>query len=280
MIYLNFLNSFHNPLRLSRGIFDSDVVWDRIGLMIAQEDNEENEFDLSSNLRGPLRKGKWTTQEEIYANKIIHFFNQGMLDIPAGTTLRSYLSEKLNWYSTAFASILICTLTAPFLFRHSDPMRITKKYAGASCIGKQVFIRTEPGCSDEATQQKIANELKGLEKSFLVRLFSKRNGSVAPLGISFHPLQQSLDFKAKLRLELLDKSSRPRRTASAPDLNILHQTSMQHKRQPYFSLAKRSRSLMALEVYTLDDSAAGPDSTNVNQKPDHAMPRNECLLIL
>ena len=45
----------------------------------------------------PLRKGKWTTEEEVYASKIILLFNRGMLRIASGTTLRSYLSEKLNW---------------------------------------------------------------------------------------------------------------------------------------------------------------------------------------
>jgi len=44
-----------------------------------------------------LRKGKWTPEEEAYANKIIALFNQGLLTILAGTTLRSYLSERLNW---------------------------------------------------------------------------------------------------------------------------------------------------------------------------------------
>ena len=44
-----------------------------------------------------LRKGKWTTEEEDYANKIISLFNRGLLPIGAGTTLRSYLSDKLHW---------------------------------------------------------------------------------------------------------------------------------------------------------------------------------------
>ena len=45
-----------------------------------------------------LRKGKWTTEEEDYATKIISLFNRGLLHIGAGTTLRSYLSDKLHWY--------------------------------------------------------------------------------------------------------------------------------------------------------------------------------------
>lgn len=44
-----------------------------------------------------LRKGKWTSEEENYANKIIAYFNQGLLRIPTGTTLRTYLSDKLQW---------------------------------------------------------------------------------------------------------------------------------------------------------------------------------------
>ena len=64
-----------------------------------------------------LRKGKWTAEEEAYSNKIISLFNKGLLPIAAGTTLRSFLSDKLQ----------------------CDPMRITKKYSGASCIGKQIF---------------------------------------------------------------------------------------------------------------------------------------------
>jgi hypothetical protein len=44
-----------------------------------------------------VRKGKWTTEEENYSNKLISLFNKGLLPIPTGTTLRSYLSDKLNW---------------------------------------------------------------------------------------------------------------------------------------------------------------------------------------
>ena len=64
-----------------------------------------------------LRRGKWTVKEEAYVARVIQDFNSGYLNAPAGTTLRSYLSEKL----------------------HCDPMRITKKFTGDSCIGKRVF---------------------------------------------------------------------------------------------------------------------------------------------
>jgi hypothetical protein len=64
-----------------------------------------------------LRKGKWTPEEEEYASRIIYFYQNGILQLPEGVTLRSYLAERLN----------------------CDPMRITKKIAGASCcLGKRV----------------------------------------------------------------------------------------------------------------------------------------------
>jgi hypothetical protein len=64
-----------------------------------------------------LRRGKWTMEEEAYVARVIQDFNSGFLNAPAGTTLRSYLSEKLQ----------------------CDPMRITKKFTGDACIGKRVF---------------------------------------------------------------------------------------------------------------------------------------------
>lgn len=56
-------------------------------------------------------------EEEAYVARVIQDFNSGFLDAPAGTTLRTYLSEKLQ----------------------CDPMRITKKFTGDACIGKRVF---------------------------------------------------------------------------------------------------------------------------------------------
>ena len=43
------------------------------------------------------RKGKWTEEEETYTMKLIEAFIAGVLPLPQGTTLRSFLSEKLCW---------------------------------------------------------------------------------------------------------------------------------------------------------------------------------------
>jgi hypothetical protein len=60
------------------------------------------------------KSGKWSTEEEYFANKLIAEFEAGTAtDCSEGCTLRSYLAKHLN-----------CA-----------PMRISKKFAG-QCIGK------------------------------------------------------------------------------------------------------------------------------------------------
>jgi hypothetical protein len=83
------------------------------------------ESEHSPSLSGKtLRRGKWTQEEEAFVARAIHDFNCGFLNVAAGTTLRTYLSDKLQ----------------------CNPMRVTKKFTGDSCIGKRVFhpaVRTE-----------------------------------------------------------------------------------------------------------------------------------------
>lgn len=66
-----------------------------------------------SSLEG-VRRGKWTNEEQAYADRLIHDFEAGLLPLENGATLRAFLSKKLN----------------------CDPMRISKKFAGAKCLGK------------------------------------------------------------------------------------------------------------------------------------------------
>ena len=42
------------------------------------------------------RKGKWSIEEEEFTTRIIELFNSGLLELPEGTTLRSYLAAKLS----------------------------------------------------------------------------------------------------------------------------------------------------------------------------------------
>mmetsp|Transcript_9930 Transcript_9930/g.12584 ORF Transcript_9930/g.12584 Transcript_9930/m.12584 type:complete len:663 (+) Transcript_9930:298-2286(+) len=98
--------------------------------------------------KGQLRRGKWTVEEEEYVARVIQDFNSGFLNAPPGTTLRTYLSDKLN----------------------CDPMRITKKFTGDSCIGKRVF-HPAVRCSTNATLiDKAQSELDALERRWEKRL--------------------------------------------------------------------------------------------------------------
>ena len=79
------------------GVVDSDLISSYAEM---KESSFSTAYFLDSVSRDSiLRKGKWTTEEEDYATKIISLFNRGLLPIGAGTTLRSYLSDKLNWYA-------------------------------------------------------------------------------------------------------------------------------------------------------------------------------------
>jgi hypothetical protein len=98
----------------------------------------------------PLRRGKWTPEEESYANRLIQEFKAGLLPLTDGTTLRTFLSKLLN----------------------CDPMRISKKFVGSNCIGKQVFRRRTADINRltaEQIQQSRA-ELSDLERRFLERV--------------------------------------------------------------------------------------------------------------
>jgi hypothetical protein len=101
----------------------------------------------SGSKRKRVRKGKWTTEEEEYANKIIHYFGSGLLDISEGTTLRAHVAEALD----------------------CDPMRITKKFTGASRIGKKTYRKSEDGDA-AAKRAAAAVELKTFSQRFNMRL--------------------------------------------------------------------------------------------------------------
>lgn len=97
-----------------------------------------------------LRRGKWTPEEEAYANRLIQEFKAGLLPLTDGTTLRTFLSKLLN----------------------CDPMRISKKFVGSNCIGKQVFRRRTADLNRLTPEQiqKSRAELSELERRFLERV--------------------------------------------------------------------------------------------------------------
>jgi len=118
----------------------------------ALPDAPASSISISSSKASQLRRGKWTVEEETYVARVINDFNNGFLDAPAGTTLRTYLSDKLN----------------------CDPMRITKKFTGDSCIGKRVFHPAARTSTNAAMIDKAQSELETLEKRWRKRLDMQR----------------------------------------------------------------------------------------------------------
>lgn len=112
-----------------------------------------------SKARPGLRKGKWTEEESRYAGQLTSYFKEGLLPIERGTMLRLYLSQKLN----------------------CEPMRITKKFTGGECIGKQVFRPATPTPDSRVRMMQAQLELVALEAAFIKRL--KENREETPAAI-------------------------------------------------------------------------------------------------
>ena len=104
---------------------------------------------------GELRRGKWTVEEERYVERVIRDFNSGLLPATPGTTLRNYLSEKLN----------------------CDPMRITKKFTGDASIGKRVFHPRESAAP--AALERARREVAELEAAWRSKLESQARDAAA-----------------------------------------------------------------------------------------------------
>ncbi|EQC42603.1 hypothetical protein SDRG_00332 [Saprolegnia diclina VS20] len=67
----------------------------------------------------PLRRGAWSAEENLYAQRLIELFTQGHMPILEGTPLRSFLAMAL----------------------HCHTMRISKKFVRDSSVGKITFRR-------------------------------------------------------------------------------------------------------------------------------------------
>ncbi|CAN0552720.1 unnamed protein product, partial [Ectocarpus sp. 12 AP-2014] len=91
-----------------------------------------------------LRRGKWTPEEEKYANRLIQEFKAGLLPLTDGTTLRTFLSIMLN----------------------CDPMRISKKFV----FRRQQGVDEDSSPLSEEAMDKSRAELAELERKFLERV--------------------------------------------------------------------------------------------------------------
>jgi hypothetical protein len=98
-------------------------------------------------------------EEEEYTTRVIHYFSSGLITLPEGKTLRSYLADKLQ----------------------CDPMRITKKYAGAACLGKRIHILCESPKFTPHEIEMAKDEIERLEERFRMRLALGAGATLPPL---------------------------------------------------------------------------------------------------
>ena len=136
------------PIALVKSDESKDDILDNKG------EREKNASDSSNT---PRRRGKWTSEEENYVTRIVHDFNEGYIDAPAGATLRSYLSEQL----------------------HCDPMRITKKFTGEACIGKRVYHPLQRTLDNASRIETAQKELKQLREAWKCRLQQQKQEAAA-----------------------------------------------------------------------------------------------------
>ena len=109
----------------------------------AEDDTTPSPDNQGDQNKTNLRRGKWTSEEEAYARAVINDFHSGYLDAPIGTTLRVFLSSKLE----------------------CDPMRVTKKFTKEDSIGKKVF---RPAAQNNA---KIAKDVEVAQVSFFYFIY-------------------------------------------------------------------------------------------------------------
>ena len=113
----------------------------------------DNSVPFTSGVHGqgqmhrPMRKGKWSFEEEAYATRLIRDFKAGILSLNDGASLRAYLAEMLN----------------------CEPMRVTKKFARTDCIGKVTFRPASLQAFSPELRAIAAREAEGLRARFLQR---------------------------------------------------------------------------------------------------------------
>jgi hypothetical protein len=127
------------------------------------------------------RSGKWTVEEEEYANILIEVFNRGAVfeDLQNGITLRSFLSRKL-----------FC-----------EPMRISKKFAGKG-IGKKVYIKN-PNISTNAVfalQHPTTTTPTNRSNSIMMMISRLREAEMKFLRVAFPGMHGLMACRLKKKL--------------------------------------------------------------------------------
>lgn len=94
---------FTSPLCAKMPKFTSPTSAQQMIPLHDLQDGHGNEG--SGQRKGSIRTGKWSLEEEQFVRALVSHFRSGSLNIPPGTTLRSYLAEKLDCVSPKTISI-------------------------------------------------------------------------------------------------------------------------------------------------------------------------------
>ncbi|CAB9521364.1 expressed unknown protein [Seminavis robusta] len=128
---------------------------------------------MSGLLTNHLNGGKWSQEEEAYAEALILAFKAGEIpvgDIEEGTSLRKFLAEKL-----------LCS-----------PKRVSKKYEGTNYNGKQVYMKKTGVSPTSPTAIATKARLEVLERKFRDALATmQKTGSIANKMAQADPLLDS-----------------------------------------------------------------------------------------
>ncbi|KAF1324305.1 hypothetical protein FI667_g9944, partial [Globisporangium splendens] len=152
----------------------------------------------------PLRRGKWTKAEEVYAAATIQYFCSGLLNLQFGTLLRGFLAQQL----------------------HCHPMRISKKllpgtrFHGVEITRKLGRRAYSPRWCDspQATHEKLEAEehLSVLQAKFVASLEEEEEGEDADGAIVSKDGEALSDRASELSD---DRDGKPRRELS-PKLKL------------------------------------------------------------
>ena len=175
-----------------------------------------------------FRRGKWTTEEEAFAARLIRDFDAGLLPLENGATLRAFLSKKLN----------------------CSAMRISKKFAGEKCLGKQIFTR-RPGVDDDQLEQETQN-LARLEAAFWKSISSSSTTTTVPRTSLVPSLPTDSDGASSASVP-------PAETSSDDDDDHQQRPSLKNKRKsPAASPKRPSTRSSSSPTTTIVTTAASP----------------------
>lgn len=212
---------------------------------------EENLYRCVNRTKSSFSRDLSQQDEEVkLTDRIIETFNAGSLELDpetaGGVTLRSYLSEKLG----------------------CDPMRITKKYTGASCLGKRVYHSANTKAPREVVEA-VKIELAYLEEKFREKLEKNcRDRLGLEADVDKHLRNQVVSTPSIDAMMMQGGSSGPRKggvSVSVPPNNMLSQGS---SNMGYWTMPQPP--LIPMHIHA--SSSSTPSSNMTSQSLSIALP--------